>query len=101
MRVIFENRSDEVTGECRKLNYEELEDLVPLTQYTSGDKFENGMGGKYRFRGGGGVYSGFRWGNPSERRHLGYPGVDGRIILRWFFRTWDFEVCAESSWRHL
>jgi len=28
------------------------------------------------------VYSGFRWGNLSERGHLGYPGVDGRIILR-------------------
>jgi len=29
------------------------------------------------------------WGNLRERDHLGYPGVDGRIILRWIFRKWD------------
>jgi len=23
-----------------------------------------------------------------ERDHLGDPGVDGRIILRWIFRKW-------------
>jgi len=29
------------------------------------------------------------WGNLSERDHLGDPGVDGRIILRWIFMKWD------------
>jgi len=29
---------------------------------------------------------GFWCGNLSERDHLGDPGVDGRIILRWIFR---------------
>ena len=24
-----------------------------------------------------------------ERDHLGDPGVDGRIMLRWNFRKWD------------
>ena len=24
-----------------------------------------------------------------ERDHLGDPGVEGRIILRWFFSKWD------------
>ena len=24
-----------------------------------------------------------------ERDHLGEPGVDGRIILKWIFRKWD------------
>ena len=28
---------------------------------------------------------GFWWGNPRVRDHLGDPGVDGRIILRWIF----------------
>ena len=26
-----------------------------------------------------------RWGNLRERDHLGVPGVDERIILRWIF----------------
>jgi len=40
----------------------------------------------------------FWWGNLNERDHLGDLGVDGRIILRWIFRTWDFGVWTGSSW---
>jgi hypothetical protein len=29
------------------------------------------------------------WENLRERHHLGDPGVDGKIILRWIFRKWD------------
>jgi len=32
------------------------------------------------------VCAGFRWGNLRKRDHLGDPGVDGRIILRWVFK---------------
>jgi len=32
------------------------------------------------------------WGNLGETDHLGDPGVDGRIILRWIFGTWDVWV---------
>jgi len=35
------------------------------------------------------VYTGYWWGKLRERDHLGDPGVDGRIILRWIFRKWD------------
>jgi hypothetical protein len=35
------------------------------------------------------VHTGFRWGDPREGDHLGDPGVDGRIILRWIFGKWD------------
>jgi len=35
------------------------------------------------------AYTGFRWGSLREREHLGGPGIDGRIILRWIIRKWD------------
>jgi len=40
----------------------------------------------------------FWWRNPRERDHLGYPGVDGRIILRGIFRKWDVGVRTGLSW---
>jgi len=33
------------------------------------------------------------WGRDvREGDHLGDPGVDGRIILKWFFRKWGDEA---------
>jgi len=37
-------------------------------------------------------------GKHEEKRPLGDPGVDGRIILRWIFRKWDVGVWTGSSW---
>jgi hypothetical protein len=37
-------------------------------------------------------------GNVKERDHLGGKGVDGRILLRWFFRKWDVGAWTGSSW---
>ena len=43
----------------------------------------------YNVRERGEAYTGFWWGNVKEREHLGNPGVEWRVILRWIFRKWD------------
>jgi len=57
------------------------------------------MGGACSTYGGRGeVYTGFWWGNLRERDHLGDPGIDGRIILRWNRKELVWEGV---NWVHL
>jgi hypothetical protein len=44
------------------------------------------------------AYTGFWWGNVSDRDHFGHPGVDGRIIIRWIVRKWDVGVWTGLRW---
>ena len=37
-------------------------------------------------------------GKPEGKNHLGDPGVDGRIILRWILRKWEGVVGTGWSW---
>jgi len=44
------------------------------------------------------VYTGFWWENLKERDYLEYPGIGGRIILRWIFRKCDGGAKTGLTW---
>jgi hypothetical protein len=90
LRRIFGPKRAEVTGEWRKLHKEELNDL-----YFSPNIFRVIKSRRMRFAkhvarmGRGEVHTGFWWGNLRNRDHFEDLGIDGRIILKPIFRTWD------------
>ena len=83
---IFGPKRDEVTGEWRKLHNEELNDLYCSPNIVWVIKSRRIRWAVHVARMGErrGVYR-VLVGKP-ERNHLGDPGLDGRIILRWIFR---------------
>ena len=86
LRRIFGSKRNAVTEERRKLHNEELNDLYssPSTVRVIKSRRMRRAGHAARM-GRGELYAGFWWGNLNESAHLGDPGVDGRIILRWIF----------------
>jgi hypothetical protein len=70
-----------------KLHIEELNDL-----YSSPNKVRVINSRRMRWAGHvarmgrGEAYTGFWWGNLRGKNHLGYPGIDKMMILRWIFR---------------
>jgi hypothetical protein len=61
----------------------------PLVQRWAGHVARMGMGE---------AFVGFWWGNLRERDHLGDPGLDGRIILKWIFKKWNVGVWTGLIW---
>jgi len=89
LRKVFGPKTEEVTGEWRRLHNEQLNDL-----YSSLDIIRVINSQRMRWvghvdrMGKGEVHTGFWWRNLREGDHLEDPGIDVRIILRWIFRTW-------------
>ena len=87
LRRIFGFKRDGVTGEWRKLRNEELNELYCSPNIVRVIKSRIMRWAGYVARmGREEVYTGCWWENLRERDHLGDPGVDSRIILRWICR---------------
>jgi hypothetical protein len=44
------------------------------------------------------VHTGSWWGDLRGGDHLGDPGIDARIILKWIFKKWDGEAWTGLRW---
>ena len=88
LRGIFGPKRDGVTGEWRKLHNEELNDLYSSPNIVRVIKSRRMRWAVHvaRMEEGRGVPK-VLVGKPEGKRLLGDQDVDGRIILRWIFRT--------------
>jgi hypothetical protein len=87
---IFGPKRDKLTREWRKLHNEELNYLYFSLNIVRVIKSRSMRWAEYVARMGERrcIYR-ILVGKPGERDHLGDPGVDGRIMLRWIFMKWD------------
>ena len=90
LRRLFGPKRDEVTVEWRKLYNEELNDLYcsPNDIRAIKSRIMRWVVHVVRIGERRGAYGVLVGENLRERDHLGDPGVDGRIILKWFLRKW-------------
>jgi hypothetical protein len=93
---------DEVTGKWRRLHNEELHDLyssLNIVQVINLRRMK--WAGHVAWMGE--ARGGYRIlvGKLRERDHLGEPGIDRRIILRWIFRKWDVGIWSGLSWHRI
>jgi hypothetical protein len=90
LRWIFGPKRKELTGEWRRLHNEELNDLYSSPNIIRVIKSRRTRWARHvARRGKREVPTGFWWGDLREGDHLGDPGVDGRIMLKWIFKKWD------------
>jgi hypothetical protein len=90
LRRIFGPKRDEATGDWRRLHHEELNDLYSSPNIIRVIKSRRMKWAGHVVRmGKKEVHAGFWWRDLREGDHLEDPGIDGRIILKWFFKKWD------------
>jgi hypothetical protein len=90
LRRIFGPKRDEATGERRRLHNEELNELYSSPNIIRVIKPSRmRWAGHVARMGKSEVHTGFWWGNLREGNHLGDPGIDGMIILKWIFNKLD------------
>ena len=99
LRRVSGPKRDEVTGECRKVHNEELNDLYSSPNILWVIKSRRMRWAKHvaRMWEKRGVYR--VWcGNLRERGRLEDPRVNEKLILRWILRKWDVGIWTGSSW---
>jgi hypothetical protein len=81
LRRVFGSKTDEITGEWRKIHYEELNDLNTSPSIVRVIKSRRiRWAGHVARMGRVELHTGFWWGNLTGRDHLEDTGIDGRII---------------------
>jgi len=99
LRKIFGPRSDEVTGEWRRLHNEGLNDLYSSPNIVRVIKWRRmRWAGHVARMGEGRGYIGSWWGNRREGDHRGDLGLDGWIILGWISRRWYVGIWTGLGW---
>jgi hypothetical protein len=99
LRRIFGPKRDEVTGEWRRLHNEEFNGLYSSRNIIRVIKSRRmRWAGHVARMGKRVVHTGFWWGDLREGDHLGDPGIDWRIILKWTFNMWDGGAWTVLSW---
>jgi len=98
LRRIFGSKRDEVTGEWRKVHYEELNDLYSSNIIRMIKSRRIRWAGHVASMGESRSVHKVLVGKPEEKVHSEDPGVNGRIILRRIFRKWDVRAWTGSCW---
>jgi hypothetical protein len=102
LRRVFGPKTDEVTGEWRKLHNEELNDLYSLPNIVRVVKSRrmSWVGHVACMDEERGVHR-VLVGKPEGKRPLGRQDIDGRIMLRWIFRKLEGVVGTGWSWHRI
>jgi len=102
LRRIIGPRRDKVTGDCRRLHNEELNDLYrsPNIMRVIKSRRMRWAGHVARMGEERGCI-GCWWGNRKEGDYWGDLGIAGWIILEWISRRWDVGIWTGLGWSRI